>query len=150
MLKGSCACGKIRYEIVGSLSGPVNHCYCQPCRKQSGSGFSSTARVEGSVMSVFVGRHLVRSWRQPNGPEHFFASCCGSPIYDQNETDPGNLFLPLGTLDCDPKIGESLHLDTGSRAPWLTPSCFPVIAAQENVDPVIAGLWVTPAGISRE
>ncbi|TWF54616.1 GFA family protein [Neorhizobium alkalisoli] len=150
MLKGSCACGKIRYEIAGSLNGPVNHCYCQGCRKQSGSGFSSTARVEASVMNVLVGRHLVRSWQHAAGTEHFFASCCGALIYSRDPADLGNLLLPLGTLDCDPKIGKNLHVDTSSKAAWLPPWGLPVIAEGEEIDPVISSLWVTPKGVPRE
>lgn len=124
MLKGSCACGKIRYEIAGHLTGPVNHCYCQGCRKQTGSGFSSTAPVDASAMTVLVGRHLVRTWQQASGIEHFFASCCGSSVYSLNPAEPGILFLPLGTLDCDLKIARSLHADTGSKAAWLQAPSF--------------------------
>jgi hypothetical protein len=43
MLKGSCACGRIRYEIRGELVGPITDCHCWRCRKHSGSSFGSKA-----------------------------------------------------------------------------------------------------------
>jgi len=32
MLKGSCLCGSVRYEIDGPLDGAMN-CHCSMCRK---------------------------------------------------------------------------------------------------------------------
>jgi len=43
MLKGSCLCGGVRYEIDGEI-GPVNACRCGLCRKMSGSAFSVALR----------------------------------------------------------------------------------------------------------
>jgi len=38
MLKGSCLCGGVKYEIDGGL-GAVTNCHCSLCRKMSGSAF---------------------------------------------------------------------------------------------------------------
>jgi hypothetical protein len=38
MLKGSCLCGGVCYEIDGEV-GPMAHCYCSMCRKQHGASF---------------------------------------------------------------------------------------------------------------
>ena len=40
MLRGSCLCGGVRYEITGPLSGALN-CHCSMCRKAQGAAFRS-------------------------------------------------------------------------------------------------------------
>jgi hypothetical protein len=35
MLYGSCACGRVRYEIRGELLGPITYCHCWRYRKHS-------------------------------------------------------------------------------------------------------------------
>ena len=45
ILRGSCRCGGIKYEINGPLVAPSN-CHCTMCRKQHGAAFRSRARVE--------------------------------------------------------------------------------------------------------
>jgi len=44
MLKGSCLCGAVRYEIHGKLSGVLN-CHCSMCRRAQGSAFRTRTRV---------------------------------------------------------------------------------------------------------
>ena len=44
MLKGSCLCGGVKYEIDGEL-GAVTNCHCSLCRKMSGSAFSSGSTI---------------------------------------------------------------------------------------------------------
>ncbi len=48
MLKGSCLCGGIRYEIDADL-GPVTNCHCSQCRKASGAAFASNASVPAAA-----------------------------------------------------------------------------------------------------
>ncbi|MFT5504826.1 MAG: hypothetical protein ACI8XC_002543, partial [Gammaproteobacteria bacterium] len=45
MLKGSCHCGKVRYEIRGEL-GAIVCCHCSQCRKSQGSAFATNAPVK--------------------------------------------------------------------------------------------------------
>lgn len=119
MLKGSCACGRVRYEIRGCLYGPITFCHCWRCRKQSGSSFGTLAGLDASILKFLAGLHLMRSWQSGPGVEHYFASCCGSAIYIRDTADPATLAFPLGTLDSDPEIAEKLHLNVDTKAPWL-------------------------------
>ena len=48
MLKGSCACGQVRYEIWGDLLAPITYCHCWRCRKQSRSSFGTTAGLKAT------------------------------------------------------------------------------------------------------
>jgi hypothetical protein len=119
MLRGSCACGRVRYEIRGELLGPITYCHCWRCRKHSGSSFGTTAGVKASELMIVSGKELLSSWESSPGFHRFFASCCGSPIYKRNDAAPAVLGFRLGTLDTDPsRIGE-VHYMVGSKVPWL-------------------------------
>lgn len=51
MLKGSCLCGDIRFEVSGTPMGP-SMCHCGQCRKQSG-GVWSSAYVPDESLGIF-------------------------------------------------------------------------------------------------
>jgi hypothetical protein len=119
MLKGSCACGRVRYEIHGSLVGPITYCHCWRCRKQSGSSFGTTAGVAAADLIFVDGRELLASWESNPGVHRYFASCCGSPIYKRDDSNPDELGFRLGTLDTDPHMKAELHFMVDSRAPWI-------------------------------
>ncbi|MHB1946437.1 MAG: GFA family protein [Metallibacterium sp.] len=119
MLRGSCACGRVRYEIRGNLLGPVTYCHCWRCRKHSGSSFGTTAGVAASDFVVVAGEELLSDWESSHGVRRYFASCCGSPIFKRDEADPTFLGFRLGTLDSDPHVSVEVHFMVGSKAPWV-------------------------------
>jgi hypothetical protein len=119
MLKGSCACGRVRYEIRGELLGPITYCHCWRCRKHSGSSFGTTAGVKAAELAVVSGKELLSSWESSPGVFRYFASCCGSPIYKRSDATPELLGLRLGTLDSDPERTAQVHFSVTSKAPWL-------------------------------
>ena len=119
MLEGSCACGRVRYEIRGELGGPVTYCHCWRCRKHSGSSFGTTAPVKAADFVVTAEADLLREWESSPGVRRFFAGCCGSPIYKREDAAPLVLGFRLGTLDTDPGRRVELHYMVGSKAPWV-------------------------------
>jgi hypothetical protein len=119
MLHGSCACGRVRYELDGELVGPVAYCHCWQCRKHSGSSFGTTAAVKTAELRVVSGRELLSSWESSPGVRRHFASCCGSPLYKSRDALPQLLGLRLGSLDSDPRRAALEHIFVGSKAPWV-------------------------------
>lgn len=119
MLKGSCACGRVRYEIRGELLGPVTYCHCWRCRKHSGSSFGTTAGVRAAELFVVAGEERLSSWESSPGVHRFFAGCCGSPIYKRIDALPEVLGFRLGTLDSDPSRTVTEHFSVSSKAPWV-------------------------------
>ena len=119
MLKGSCACGRVSYEIDGPLIGPVTYCHCWRCRKHSGSSFGTTAGIAASDLRFVTGAELMESWESSPGVHRFFARCCGSPIYKRDDAAPEELGFRLGTLNTDPGVKVEMHFMVGSKAPWL-------------------------------
>ena len=119
MLRGSCACGRVRYEIRGQLVGPVGHCHCWQCRKHSGASFGTTAGVKTAEFHVVSGEELLSSWESSPGVHRFFAGCCGSPLFKRLDAVPELMGFRLGTLDSDPGRIVEQHIFVSSKAPWV-------------------------------
>lgn len=119
MLRGSCACGRVKYEIRGTLHGPITYCHCWRCRKHSGSSFGTTAGVKAEDLVFVDGVELLSFWESSPGVRRFFASCCGSPIYKFGNENPNHLGFRLGTLDDDPGVRVDMHYMVVSKAPWV-------------------------------
>ncbi len=119
MLAGSCACGRIRYEIRGEFVGPVTHCHCWRCRKHSGASFGTTVGLKTSDLVFVSGHDLLSSWESSPRIHRFFAGCCGSPLYKRHDEAPQLLGFRLGTLDTDPGRKVEQHFSVSSKAPWV-------------------------------
>lgn len=119
MLQGSCACGRVSYEIRGKLLGPVTYCHCWRCRKHSGSSFGTTAAIAANDLVFSEGERLLSYWESSPGVRRYFASCCGSPIYKRDDAAPEFLGFRLGTLDVDPAVAVQVHYMVESKAPWV-------------------------------
>ena len=118
MLKGSCLCGGIRYEIDAEL-GPITNCHCGQCRKASGAAFASNASVPAKKFRFISGAELLKEWESSPGRRRCFCGRCGSPILKRNADQPETVRLRLGTLDTDPRTKPYRHIYVGSKAPWV-------------------------------
>src|ERR1700688_1817024 len=78
---GGCLCGALRYEATGEplFSG---HCYCEDCRKASGSGFVPFMGFASSAVR-FSGQSRKFVSKAGNGKEAVRNSCpvCGSLVF---------------------------------------------------------------------
>ena len=117
MLRGSCLCGGVRYEISGPLSYPLN-CHCSICRKAHGAAFRSRARVKADDFRWTQGAELVTYYESSPGNHRGFCRVCGSPLLSRFDNDPSSYGLPLGALDDDPGIKPGFHVFVASKAPW--------------------------------
>jgi len=120
VLRGSCACGRVRYEVSGELRGPVSHCHCWQCRKHSGASFGTTAAVMTEEFRIVSGADQLRVWESSPGVHRHFAGCCGTPVYKSIDALPPVLALRLGTLDVDPERTVERHIYADSKVPWIS------------------------------
>ena len=117
MLRGSCLCGGIRYEIDGPLSNPL-HCHCSMCRKATGAAFRTRAGVAASSFRFTAGEALLARYASSEFETRTFCSVCGSTLVTFSSANPNELGLPLGTLDDDPRVRAERHVFVASKAPW--------------------------------
>lgn len=118
MIRGSCLCGSVRYEIRGPL-GPVTHCHCSQCRKIHGAAFGTYARVDRADFTLTSGESDIRSYPSSPGVLRTFCRQCGSTLQFLRESRPDSFSLAIGTLDDDPGVRPLHHIFVASKAPWF-------------------------------
>ncbi|WP_371926104.1 GFA family protein [Pseudomonas sp. LPB0260] len=118
VLKGSCLCQRVKYEITGELLDVLN-CHCSMCRKLHASAFRTRARVAAKDWRTLSGERFIKFYESSKGEHKGFCSECGSSLFTRFDAAPEVLGFPLGTLDDDPKVKPARHVYVGSKAPWF-------------------------------
>jgi hypothetical protein len=118
MIRGSCLCGRVKFEIQGKL-GRSSHCHCSMCRKAHGAAFGSYAAVNVENFRIKAGEELILRYKSSPGVERTFCSRCGSTLQFISAKLPGIIDIALGVLDDDPGIRVPHHIFVGSKAPWV-------------------------------
>ena len=118
MLRGSCLCGSVAYEIAGGFA-RIHHCHCSRCRKARGAAHATNGFTAMDRVRYTRGGDTVRTYRLPEARyfSHVFCPVCGSGV---PRLDPGRgvAVVPLGSLDDDPERGADKHIFVASKAPW--------------------------------
>jgi hypothetical protein len=117
MIKGSCYCGTVTYEIHGKLLMMAN-CHCPDCRKFTGSAFSSVLVTEANGFSVTSGEDNLIHYPSSPGKQRCFCKTCGCHMFSRAEHRPEMVFVRAGSLDEDPRIKPQRHFWTSAKAPW--------------------------------
>jgi len=123
MIKGSCLCGGVRFEIARVL--PLfEFCHCNRCRKATGSAFSAAVAVRPEDFHLVQGKELISSYEAPilKAPPPYricFCSRCGSHVPPPDVDPASNWFkIDAGLLDDDPGVRPDRHIFTDLMAPW--------------------------------
>jgi hypothetical protein len=116
VIRGSCLCGDVRFEITGKVSG-IGQCHCSLCRKASGTASNAVVLTAARSFRWVRGEDLAQRWEQPIGRGNAFCRVCGSPLPGLHPN--GKIFwVPVGLLDDDPGTRIEQHIFVGSKAPW--------------------------------
>jgi len=122
MIRGSCLCGGVRFEI-GRALGPFELCHCSRCRKASGSAFVAGLGVRTADFRLLGGADLIATYsapilERPPAYRKSFCSRCGSPV---PAPEPGSEWfeVPAGLLDDDPGLTPDKHIFVELAPPWL-------------------------------
>lgn len=114
-LTGECFCGKIKYEIDGTLF-DARSCHCSRCRKAFSSQASAYALVNPSEFRWVCGTELLSTFSSQDGFGLQFCKCCGSTLCGIYHDEVHG--VTLGCLNEDPKIEIGRHIFVGSKASW--------------------------------
>ena len=106
MIRGSCLCGGVAFEIEGRLS-PIQCCHATRCRKSTGAAFAPEVATRKRSFRWVRGEELVTLYEAPllREPPPFrkaFCSVCGSPLPVVEQDNDFVAFL-AGVLDGDPE-----------------------------------------------
>lgn len=116
MIRGSCFCGKVKFEISGQPTS-LSYCHCSRCRKSAGV-FSAVLIGKAGDLSVIEGEDAIARYR-PGAEwkfERCFCSHCGSSLGDMAT---GDIYvIAASALDDDPGLRPVLHIHTASKPDW--------------------------------
>ncbi len=117
MIKGSCLCGEVKFEISGT-PWALTYCHCSRCRKAAGV---YSAILSGPVddLTITNGEEAITRYRTDAHPKYRRAFCrhCGSSL-GVLETDEGIYAVAASALDDDPQVRPSIHFHTVSKPCW--------------------------------
>jgi len=121
MIRGSCLCGAVTFEISGELT-PMQYCHAERCRKASGAAASPEALAPADGFAFVSGEDSLTFYEaplleKPPAYRRAFCSTCGSPMPHRLEGLP-YVFLNPGVLDDDPVSRPFRHAFTGQKACW--------------------------------
>ena len=117
MLRGSCLCGRVAYEIR-SAPKAMYHCHCGTCHKANGASLATNLIVAAEDFALVSGAEGLAAYESSPGKRRYFCSRCGSPIYSRAEASQQIVSVRSGTLDGDPGLRPTLHTHVAGRAPW--------------------------------
>ncbi|WP_159590074.1 GFA family protein [Chelativorans xinjiangense] len=133
MLKGSCRCGAVRFQVESHTPVPYQRCYCSICRKQQGGGgYAINLGAQSSTLAVEGEEHLGLYRAEIEDDEHprceistgerRFCRECGSALWLYDPTWPDLIHPFASAIDTElPKPPSSVHLMLKYKAGWVEP-----------------------------
>ncbi len=79
MLKGSCLCKGVTYEVHSGL-GPIIMCHCSKCRKATGTAFATNTPINTTDFKLVTGENLLSEFESTPNVFRVFCRNCGSPL----------------------------------------------------------------------
>ncbi len=120
-IEGGCLCGSVRYTSDAEPAAVIN-CYCEACRKNSGSTNSfnlampaGSVKVTGDTVATYVD-HSGSSGKPFN---RHFCSKCGSHFLSNGPGYEGLEFIKAGTLDDPNWAVPAVHIWCEEKLDWL-------------------------------
>jgi hypothetical protein len=123
MIRGSCLCGGVAYEIDGRVS-PIQLCHARRCRKMSASAFRAEAAVKKEALRFVRGEELITVYeapllREPPAFKSRFCKVCGAPLPGELEGTGFAVVFPSQFDDGGAELTAFRHIFVGQNAPWL-------------------------------
>lgn len=117
MIKGSCLCGAVSFEVEGRLERPAEACHCSQCRKQTSHVFVST-NVRRKDLAIHGGDKVTWYHSSPK-VQRGFCSVCGSALF-WNPTKEGYEFIAIamGALESPTGTRLARHLFVGDKGDY--------------------------------
>ena len=121
-LKGGCLCGGVRYTVDAEViySGK---CYCDSCRRLSGSGHSATFAVPNEALSI---RGQLAEYMRLGGSSEpvirRFCPTCGARVTSSANIMPGITFVAATSLDDPEQYAPQMSVFAAEAVSWDRPS----------------------------
>ena len=122
MIRGSCLCGGVAFEMAEEGLTPIQPCHATRCRKATGAAYvpemlADRGRFRFTRGADLVARYEAPLLRDPPAYRRAFCRTCGSPLPIELEGTPF-VILNAGVLDDDPGTRPFRHAFVGQKACW--------------------------------
>ncbi len=137
-LHGACACGGVRYRLIGTPI-VVHCCHCRFCQRMSGSAFGLHALIERERLSLcgeIAPEPVTTPSAHPRGQIWQRCPRCRVAIWSEHaELGPRIRIINVGTLDRAQSLTPDVHCWTASRHPWVQiPEGIPAFGGDYDTD----------------
>lgn len=125
LLKGSCHCGSVKFELESPHPVPFNLCYCTICRKTAGGGgYAINLSAKAETLKIQGEQHLGIYHANIDGKqspaERCFCKRCASMLWVYDARWPELVHPFASAIDFDlPAPLERTHLMLDSKANWV-------------------------------
>lgn len=159
LLKGSCHCGSVQFEVESPHPYPFNLCYCSICRKTAGaggyainiSGRNETLKVKGKkYLRVYEAILREDGYESVSEGQRNFCSRCGSALWLWDPNWPELIHPHASAIDTPlPTPPERTHLMLGSKASWIEVKTDPQDQCYEGYPKESIAAWHQRLGLER-
>jgi hypothetical protein len=118
MIKGSCLCGEVKYELTGSIN-EVAVCHCTQCKRAQGTPFATNAPVELAKCKFSNNSDSIKAYFSSPNKKRVFCDNCGTPLYSQRIDKPETIRLRLGTVTDGHIPKPSYEIYCESKSDWF-------------------------------
>ncbi|MEI9932386.1 MAG: GFA family protein [Rhizomicrobium sp.] len=118
-ITGGCLCGAVRYEAHGEPRF-AGYCFCNDCRRQSGSGFIGFMGFDASAI-VITGAVLTHSHKLGDGriADRNHCAACWSLVYGGIVGETDNHTIYAGSHDDPSRFEPKIGIFASEKAPWV-------------------------------
>ena len=116
--EGGCHCGAIRYTCDKEPE-LTFYCHCSDCQRTTGGPFSVELMIDAGALSIdgTLESYVVEG-DSGKPVTRWFCGGCGSGIFLECQSDPGYVFLKVGSLDDASWVRPGMHIFTVAKQPW--------------------------------
>lgn len=118
VLRGSCLCGDIAFDVLAPFIG-VHNCHCRRCRKARAAAHTTNGFTAIGEVCFTRGEDQLKTFSVSNARYFAQTFCrrCGSGM-PRLDSERQIAIVPFGVLDDDPGRGADDHIFVGSKAAW--------------------------------
>lgn len=118
-LTAKCLCGSVQISC-GKPVGAGGYCYCEDCRKFTGSAFSVNIPFEANKFLIVTGElgSFTKVADSGNEMTRYFCRNCGSPLFGTSPQHPGRVYVRAGIIDQPSLIRPGSQSWCESKVEW--------------------------------
>lgn len=119
LLKGSCHCQKVLFEIETDWYYPLVWCYCLICRKTNGGPISCNIKGKKTALKITKGKEFIKMYCAEHCQRHFCGECASS-LYILDDRWPEDCWPNAVAIDTPlPKSPEQVHIFVKDVPAWF-------------------------------